>query len=315
MKNKLYLLVIVLLLTTKLIAQRGENPKLSTDVNPYDKIINEPIVGKRTAKFLINFIRPEVLTQSFTSSPCNDFVELSNVRIKQFQEFVEKFNAGEKEAKQMQAADKKFSTDAKISNKLLEEANYYKGLIEKQGTFTSDSNEPIENLLCRAKGSLQNLKSILVYAKQVKLLFSSTPNIDEVITSANQVVSDYADQKTMTAVIKKNLTAAFADVEMPKPVSKNADWEKTFKDYFTKNYLGYTYLKQSLLSEDWYVKKNEISGIAEYKQIGTSIGAKKPDGKCVVIKIDLYQDYIGSKYGNPRFKEFNVQEIICDKLK
>ena len=74
-------------------------------------------------------------------------------------------------------------------------------------------------------------------------------------------------------------------------------------------------VSQALQSADWYVKKNDISGLPEYRQIGTAIGAKGPDGKCRIIKIDLYQDYVGGKFSSSRFKEFTVQEIACGNLK
>lgn len=294
---------------------RGANQKFDAGANPYEKLLKDTAAGKRTARFLMNFVKSEVLRDYFTASPCNDYVELSNTRITQFNDFVQQFLSGSSDAKQMKKAEEDFKK--KDAASFASDIDYHLGFIEKQGTFTGDANVPVENLICRSKGSIQAIKSIVNYLEAVKRIFPSTPGVDDAIAKGKQALASYPDNKSLMAAIKKNRDGELASVTFPAPVgnNKNPEWEGWFKQYFSKNYPGYTYVKQSLLSADWYVKKNEISGQPEYRQIGTAIGAKSPDGKCKIIKIDLYQDFLGGKYSNARFDEFTVQDILCENLK
>ncbi len=313
MKN-IILISLLFICQSSLFAQPGrENPRNSPDANPYEKVLEDTARGKRTAKFLKNFITPQVLRDYFTSSPCNDYQVLSETRIQQFEAFVQQFLSGPSDPKQMKMATENFKKAG--TGKSFEQIDYHFGFIEKQGTFTTDQQTPVENLICRAKGSIQALKSELVYLKALKKIFPETPGVDDGISRIEEGLKQYPDNKSLLALIKKNRDGEIADVYMPKAVTRNPEQESWFKQYFTQKYPGYTLVSQALLSADWYVKKNDISGLPEYRQIGTAIGAKGPDGKCRIIKIDLYQDYLGGKFSSSRFKEFTVQEMACENLK
>lgn len=309
---KLYLITTITLFLgiNTISAQRNQ----SGDDNPYSKIYIETNPGKRTARCLKNLIQPDVFVGNFTSSPCNDIVERGNTRIQQFEEFINFFVSSEKDDKQMLASEKKYAIEN--FKQEYEAIDYRIDLTQKQGSFTIDNITPIENLVCKAKGNLQVLRSIKAYMAGVKKVFPSVAaKADEVIKYADEALAKFPDNKVIIASIKKNLNAELEDVAFPLAVTKNAEWEGWFKIYFTKNYNGYTITKQSLLTKEWYVKKNEISGLPEYRQIGTAIGAKGPNGKCYIIKIDIFQDYTGGAFGTSRFDEYDKKEIICENLK
>lgn len=308
MKHILIAIMTVPVMTVSAFAQRGGN-----DDNPYAKIYTETHPGKRTARCLKNLLPPDDKNGSFYASPCNDYADISDTRIKQFQEFIAFFAASAKDEKQMKTAEKFYNENG--CKKELEQINFHAGFIEKQGTFTGDKITPVENLLCKAKGSLQSLKCIKAYLEGVKKIFPAIPQADEAISKANEILQQYAGNTSILASIKRNLGAALAEVYFPKAVATNAEWEGWFKNHFSKNYPGYTFLRQSLLSSQWYVKKNEISGLPEYRQMGAAVGAKAPDGKCRIIKIDVYQDYLGGKFDASRFKEYSNEEISCENLK
>lgn len=313
--KKISLSVSMLLLTvTVTIAQpRGENPKYNPDFNPYEKILDDTARGKRTAKFLKNFLPPEFARDKFQSSPCNDFVVLSDTRIEQFKAFVKQFKSMPSDPKQMKMAEDNFKKNGvtKIKDELIYQWEY----LEKQGSYTGDANEPIENLLCKTKGSVQYFKSALAYLEELNKLFPGAPGADEGIKISQEGIAKYGNNKSMLASIKENKNAELANVYIPKAVTQNAEWEGWFKNWFLKEYPGYTLVRQALYSANWYVKKNEISGLPEYRQIGTAIGTKAPDGKCWIIKVDLFQDYLGGKFDVSRFKLAEKKELLCENLK
>lgn len=197
-----FVIVQFFLLTDGFSQARGGNPKFDAAANPYEKILKDTATGKRTAKFLMNFIQPEVLRDYFTASPCNEYAELNNTRIAQFSEFVEQFVSGRTDVKQMTKAESDFKKRGVTAQ--IVDLEYHIGYIEKQGTFSSDAKEPVENLVCRAKGSLQAIKSIVAYLEAIKKLFSSIEGIDAAIQKGKQALSSYPDNKALLAIIKKN---------------------------------------------------------------------------------------------------------------
>ncbi len=202
--NRIVLLVIgqLLWITTVYGQARSANPKFDVAANPYEKIIQDTMAGKRTAKFLINFKQPEVLNDYFISSPCADYAQLSNTRIAQFNEFVDRFLNGSIDGKQMAKAEAEFNKRGVLAQKA--EIEKHAGLIEKQGTFTTDANAPIENLICRAKGSLQSIKSVISYLVAVKKVFPTVQGVDAVIQDGEKILAAYPDNKSLMALIKQN---------------------------------------------------------------------------------------------------------------
>jgi hypothetical protein len=305
-----YLLLIII----NAAAQPGRgNSKFDAATNPYEKILKDTAAGKRTARFVVNFLQPEVLRDYFNASPCNEYAEVSNTRMTQFNEFVQQFLSGSSDPKQMEKAEEDFKKKGTAS--FSADMDYHIGFIEKQGTFASDANQPLENLICRAKGSVQAIKSMVIYLEAVKKVYPSVTGIDEVIEKGKQALSNYPDNKSLLAVIKKNKNGELADVTFPAATAKNAEWEGWFKNYFSKAFPGYTIVRNHLQSDKWYAKNNAISGLPEYRQIGTKIGAKGPDGKCYIFTIDIFQDYLGGKFTESRFENNGKQEMLCENLK
>lgn len=314
MKKPVVVAFCIVLISINATAQSGRgNPKFDAAANPYEKILKDTATGKRTARFIMNFLQPEVLRDYFVASPCNDYAEVSNTRITQFNEFVQQFLSGSSDPKQMKKAEEDFKKKGIVS--FSADMDYYIGFIEKQGTFTGDANQPVENLICRAKGSVQAIKSMVIYLEAVKKVYPSVTGIDEVIEKGKQALSTYPDNKSLLTIIKKNKNGELADVTFPAATAKNAEWEGWFKNYFAKAFPGYTIVRNHLQSNKWYVKSNAISGLPEYRQIGTKIGAKGPDGKCYIFTIDIFQDYLGGKFTDSRFENNDKQEILCENVK
>jgi len=315
MKKNTFLICYMTVIVSSSQAQpgRGENPKFDPAFNPYEKVLDDTARGKRTARFLKYLTTPEVLRDYFYNSPCNDFAVLADTRIEQFKAFVEKFRSMPIDPKQMKIAEDNYKKNG--FSKLNADLAYEIEQLEKQRSYNSNAKEPIENLLCRAKGCLQQLKNNLAYLEAVKSFFPATPGLEEAMQTAQNGISKYGNNKTMLSSIKSNKNEAIANVYLPKAVAQNAEWEGWFSKWFAREYPGYTLVRQSLLSANWYIKKNEISGNPEYRHLGTAIGAKDPEGRCWIIKVDLFQDYLGGKFDNSRFKLAGKDEMVCENLK
>lgn len=308
--------IILSLLFNSLIANaqfetRSGNNKNSPEFNPYAKALSEENVTKRTWNFMRLFGKPELNLQQFETPPCGDYVALSNARISQFNAFVDEFLKGAKD-------EKKIKTDQPLVYKLVrnftDEMQYSIKRLESMGTPTTGMEAPLEQDVCRAKGLIQQIKSVQAYLAAVQKVYPDSKGIDEVLPSAEPILQQLKDDKAVLAHIRKNRNANLVDVTMPAAVGNNPEWEKLFKEHFQKKYLGYTYLKQALTSNAWFIKKNEISNQPEYRQTGTIIAAKAPDGKCKLFTIDLYQYYQLGKYAHIDFQQKDEKPILCEKL-
>lgn len=310
-----YFALLILLLTSHIASAqfetRGGSNKSSPDYNPYAKALGEENVTKRTWNFMRLFTKPELNLQQFELPPCGDYVTLSNTRIGQFNAFVDEFIKGPKD-------DKKIKTDQPLIYKLVrnftDEMQYSIKRLESMGAPTTGMEAPLEQDVCRAKGLIQQIKSVQAYLAAVQKVYPDSKGIDEVLASAEPVLQQFKDDKAVLAHVRKNRNANLADVLMPAAASNNPEWEKLFKEHFQKKYPGYTYIKQALTSADWFVKKNEISNQPEYRQTGTIIAAKAPDGKCKLITIDLYQYFQQGKYAHIDFEQKDEKPILCEKL-
>jgi hypothetical protein len=313
-QRKQLLLLCALLTAGNLSAQfegRGQSDKSNPEYNPYAKALREENPVKRTWNFMRLFGKPELNLQQFETSPCNDNVTLSNARIHQFNDFVEAFIKGPKD-------DKKIKTDQQTVYKLVrnftDEAQYAIKRLETMGAPTTGPEALLELDVCRAKGLLQQIKSVQAYLSAVQKVYPDAKGIEDVMATNETALQRFKDDKSVLLHVRNNRNAVIADISMPAAATSNAEWEKLFKEHFQKKYLGYTFIKQALTSADWFIKKNEISNHPEYRQTGTVIAAKAPDGKCKLITIDMYQYYQLGKYANIDFQKKDEKPILCEKL-
>ena len=310
-----YILLLSLVFTSQILSAqfetRGGNNKNSPEFNPYAKALTEENATKRTWNFMRLFGKPELNLQQFETPPCGDYVTLSNARINQFNAFVDEFLKGAKD-------EKKIKTDQPLVYKLVrnftDEIQYSIKRLESMGAPSTGMEAPLEQDVCRAKGLIQQIKSVQAYLAAVQKVYPDSKGIDEVMASAEPVLQQFKDDKAVLAHVRKNRNANLVDVTMPAAVGNNPEWEKLFKEHFQKKYPGYTYLKQALTSADWFIKKNEISNQPEYRQTGTIIAAKAPDGKCKLITIDMYQYFQLDKYAHIDFQQKDEKAILCEKL-
>ena len=310
-----YFLLLSLVFTSQILSAqfetRGGNNKNSPEFNPYAKALTEENATKRTWNFMRLFGKPELNLQQFETPPCGDYVMLSNARINQFNAFVDEFLKGAKD-------EKKIKTDQPLVYKLVrnftDEMQYSIKRLESMGAPTTGMEAPLEQDVCRAKGLIQQIKSVQAYLAAVQKVYPDSKGIDEVLASADPVLQQFKDDKAVLAHVRKNRNANLVDLTMPAAVGNNPEWEKLFKEHFQKKYPGYTYLKQALTSADWFIKKNEISNQPEYRQTGTIIAAKAPDGKCKLITIDMYQYFQLGKYAHIDFQQKDEKPILCEKL-
>jgi len=126
--------------------------------------------------------------------------------------------------------------------------------------------------------------------------------------------------------ISKELNTA-ADVnktkkaEFPKPLMTDkkleTDMISVFKNSATyKDRIKGDVLKLSITDADWYLRRNEVTGIILHRYIRASIATKEKDGTCTVWPTVFQQDYIGNKFDKTKFDGVgDPYKIPCENIK
>lgn len=105
---------------------------------------------------------------------------------------------------------------------------------------------------------------------------------------------------------------------MPKAVVTNAAIEAEFKEAFNNGGWGETIVKINLLSREWTVVRNSITGVIICRTQQAAIVAKQKAGNCALYTYIIKQQYTGSGYSNiSSYYGHDVWELefLCENVK
>lgn len=212
------------------------------------------------------------------------------------------FNSGPKSRKKIKSSEK--GTE-----------NYCNTIARNAGSYFTSINTTSDK--CVMARYFYTIKGYKDYTEKAKKLYPSNSAIAGSDVTISEIVSKLGEKENLKGIEAKTKADKLAKVEPPKASGSNPEWEKWFKDYFVKEYIGYTFEKQYLRSNSWYIHRNDLTSVILNRQIASTIAAVKPDGTCVLVELALYQDYDGNKYGDSYFlKSAEAQtQILCDKIK
>lgn len=161
-----------------------------------------------------------------------------------------------------------------------------------------------------------------------------TPGKHEIVVKFNFNYKDVAEGKftidgtdfSVYKSLSKELNTG-ADVNktkkavFPKPLMTDkkleTDMISVFKNSATyKDRIKGDVLKLSITDADWYLRRNEVTGIILHRYIRASIATKEKDGTCTVWPTVFQQDYIGNKFDKTKFDGVgDPYKIPCENIK
>jgi len=75
-------------------------------------------------------------------------------------------------------------------------------------------------------------------------------------------------------------------------------------------------VKIVITDSDWYIRRNDLTGIILNRYIRATVGVKDKDGKCTVWPIVYIQNYIGNKFDKTKFDGVgDPYKIPCENIK
>lgn len=144
----------------------------------------------------------------------------------------------------------------------------------------------------------------------------------ESILEAKQMAEDVLSMLGSAENAKKHAASVkagrIADTKMAAAAVSDPDLESQIKKALlaSKFANGRTVIKVNILSKDWTVQRNQITGIILSRTKAYTAAIKEKDGKCTLLQYaDFKQDYVGGKYGTGYLSLGQTTEILCENVK
>lgn len=150
-------------------------------------------------------------------------------------------------------------------------------------------------------------------------IYPNEADISAAYTTTTNEINKLGTLESRKANAEKNLNARIDAERMPKAVLRDAKLEKWFEDVFktqtAQRGSNYTFLKVNIISTDYLIKRNELTGIILSRSRGAHIAFKKADGKCYHGLYGIVQQYVGGTFqGGKLTEDFAHAEMRCENV-
>ena len=184
------------------------------------------------------------------------------------------------------------------------------------GLRSPDSDvPPLEADLCRARAQRHALEALRAGLAAVARVYPDMTEVAPQLAAADAAMAEIGNDASLRKRVVANRTESLAKVRMKPPLAKNPAWEQGLRDGFARLVPGETILKLHLYSADWYVHRNALTGVPEYRQIGAWVATRRADATCWITGIDLWQDFTGSGFDSGTYKLGQApRQILCGNI-
>jgi hypothetical protein len=181
------------------------------------------------------------------------------------------------------------------------------------GVRSPDSDvPPLEADLCRARAQRHALEAVRAGLAAIARVYPDMAEVAPQLAAADAALAAVGNDAALRKRVVANRTESLAKVRMKPPVGSNPAWEKGLREGFARLVPGETILKLHLYSADWYVHRNVLTGVPEYRQIGAWVATRRADATCWITGIDLWQNFTGSGFDSGTYKLGQApRQILC----
>lgn len=192
----------------------------------------------------------------------------------------------------------------------------YRETFETTGVRSPDSYvPPLEDDICRAAAQRHALTALRAGLAAMARVYPDMAEVAPQLAAADAALAAIGNDAGLRSQVAANRDASLAKVRMKPPVGSNPAWEKGLREGFARLVPGETILKLHLYSADWYVHRNELTSIPEYRQIGAWVATRRADGTCWINGVDLWQDFNGSGFDAGTYKLGEApRQILCGNV-
>lgn len=171
--------------------------------------------------------------------------------------------------------------------------------------------------VCTAQYLRLNLMGLREQLRAMVRIWPDMAEVQPLLSKIEAGLARIGDDRAIERHVAANREGSIKQVRMKPAVATNPVWEGEMRTAFGRLRPGETILKVNLYSAGWYVKKNELTSVPEYRQYGAWIGARRADGTCRIYSLDAFQTYVGGgNYGPSEYRidSTSGREILCENI-
>jgi hypothetical protein len=160
------------------------------------------------------------------------------------------------------------------------------------------------------------------YWDAAQKIYPHEPDFKKAFSLATKLVQGLGSIEDVHKLASKSKQQKINDTKLPVAAAKDAALEKMFIEAFNKyhgeEFKG-TAIKAVLSSDDWFIQRNEITGIVTGRIRRAVIVYKGNDGKCYLsANFFLLQEYVGNSFMSNAKSIYPImgsQEMLCSNVR
>lgn len=158
------------------------------------------------------------------------------------------------------------------------------------------------------------------YWDTARRIFPEDTEISKTYNTINASIKALGTAEQRAGKAEKNMNAKIDAERLPAPGQRNASLEKLFQNSFNNanqsRNLQYTFLKSVVISPDYGIVRNSLTGIVIARYLIGAVAYKTKDGKCRTSRFRIDQNFVGNSFtGNwyGDFADFST-EMRCENV-
>ena len=193
-------------------------------------------------------------------------------------------------------------------------------LIDRTGTAKTRAQE-FQNKI-KAADDQRNIRSVYrdvlgeqAYWGAAKQLYPDVPAFAEVYKLLSDITTMDGGLDGMLKKAAARKAERLKNTFMPKPLVVNAALEAEFKEAFMAEGWGETIVKINILSREWNIVRNSLTGAIICRTQTAAIVAKQKSGNCIMYDYTIKQQYTGSGYSGVSSRYAHgvlAAEFLCE---
>jgi len=152
-------------------------------------------------------------------------------------------------------------------------------------------------------------------------IFPGETKMGQAYDLTSRIYNGMGSVEKLQDIVAANYTRLVKETMIPAPKVKDAGLEQLFMEAYNKMYsesFKGKALKAVILSDDWAIQRNEVSGIVTGRLRKAAIAYKNAEGKCYLIReFFIQQEYVGGAFVGTKsvYAVGKGQEMLCENLK
>jgi hypothetical protein len=167
----------------------------------------------------------------------------------------------------------------------------------------------------------RHFQSYQAYWDAAQKIFPEEASFSKTYSLITNILNGLGTEDNLQALITKNYEQKVKETRLPAAKVKDAALEKLFMEAYDKMYsesFKGKATKAIIVSDDWQIQRNEVTGIVTGRLRKGAIVYKNSEGQCrLVEEFFIQQEYVGNSFVATKsvYAVGKGQEMLCEYVK